>query len=151
MGNITKIKGSKEIEVKNLLDKGVKQTDIEKITGISQSSISRYVQRIQDNDPLIKKFEEVKSKGLANLQLKGQALRGMIYDDLINGGEKVIEGMSTNEKRSMIHSLTVCGAIDTEKQRLLEDKSTQNINTQTLVGRVDDDIRKIREELQEAG
>jgi len=112
---------------------GLTHVEIGEILGRSISSISNWIHSSSDL-AISSMADGLKKHGGAKRHLISDAILGKISDTDV-------------EKASLLQKVTA-SAILTEKARLLEGESTQNVSVHSVVNRIDGEISKLQGELE---
>lgn len=112
------------VKARALREKGLPITDIAAATGVTPSTVWRFLQSTDQETQQLKQYVSGRVEAFQKLQAKGLDLQHRIIDSFSDG---ILAAMKPHEKTNLLQSVnTVIGTIY-DKERLESGKSTQNI------------------------
>jgi len=118
--------------VEGLTAAGCTQSDIARLTGADQSTISRMLKKMDAERTSIGEFVKVRAMIMQSMQAKTSMVRFKILDSLLNTDFND-PNITVKEKGDILKALTIAQATDFDKERLEQGKSTQNIATWSAI------------------
>ena len=112
------------VKARALREKGLPITDIAAATGVTPSTVWRFLQSTDQETQALKQYVSGRVEAFQKLQAKGLDLQHRIIDSFSDG---ILAAMKPHEKTNLLQSVnTVIGTIY-DKERLESGKSTSNI------------------------
>lgn len=108
------------------LDQGQSQRQIALSLGIAPSSISEWLDTIDQEKQQIARFRTSRADALSQIQSKALKIQAKILDSLSDGH---IDLLTPQQKGNLLHALVVANGNAFDKERLETGQSTANIST----------------------
>ncbi|MCK5236190.1 MAG: hypothetical protein KAR06_04315 [Deltaproteobacteria bacterium] len=123
-----------------LAKKGVSQGDIAKVTGVTQPTISRFLEKVGEDSRHINLFRELRADSFAFIQGKAVQMQARVIDSFNDMDDTEFARIPASTKGSLLDISARVAGIAYDKERLELNKSTANINTlATIIESAHDD------------
>ncbi len=137
-------------KVQSLAAQGIRPCDIAKIEGVSDSTITRYLQSVNLQLPEIKRYTSMRADVLAGSQLKFQTIADLIAENWLNHPELLLQSQDVRLQKEVLVAVQGAKTYDFNSERLERGESTGNIDYRVQSVNLNADLATVRDMLSQA-